>query len=381
MVADPDPLGLGDFVPGMMVPDLGIAGTFKGDFRYGLGIQAIYDSNFFQTETDEESEITALFNPWLNYTSDPEGGAMFSLTANYRPSFRSYLENSELNGVDQAGDVALSFQKSRTRVDVFGRYAEVSGTDFLAGGFIEGSVLTTGFRVRREIAPRTSLVANWSLASSSYDSSENAGAKVYTTGLGAFWQATERLSFGPKLRYTTTESDNISSREAWALMVSARYRVGERIQLSASVGPEYSSYSGKGGKDGGGFGLAGSLSARYMIDERWTWTNSIRTAAVPSPNQNNLVINNVAVETALHRLLLRGTVSGGLRCHFSNYEDVGTGATDRDNGQNVGAYLRYGRTLFTERLGFNSEISYTVNNGEDDEWSQLRLSLGLTLAF
>ena len=84
MVTNPDPLGLGDFVPSDADLDLGIEGKFKGDLSYGIGIYSVYNSNFFQTEDNEESELTTSLVPWLHYISDPEGGAMISVVANYK---------------------------------------------------------------------------------------------------------------------------------------------------------------------------------------------------------------------------------------------------------------------------------------------------------
>ncbi len=196
--------------------------------------------------------------------------------------------------------------------------------------------------------------------------------------VGGFWAATERLSFGPSLRYTVSESGNIGTREAWGLMLAVNYQLGERILLSAAVGPEYSTYSG--GSDESSLGVTGDLSASYIINERWTWMSSINSAAVPSPTQDETVINNVAISTSLQRQLVRGTLSGGIDYNLSSFEDVNTGDSSGSNEHNVAMFVRYGRSLFSERLGFNSEIRYTINDGRSD-WSQLQVSAGLSVAF
>ncbi len=379
MVTDANPLGLGAFVP-TAKGNLGIEGEFKGDFYYGVGGQATYNSNFFETDSNEESEISGVITPWVHYTSDPEGAATFSMTANYMPSLRFYQDNSDLNGTDQSADISLSFRKARTELDVFGRYSQVSGTDRLTAEFVQGSVTTAGFRANRQIAARTSMNASWSYGMSEYDSSDSVGAEIYTTKLGGYWEATERLSFGPSLRYTVSQSDNIGTRDAWALMMSVRYRVGERILLSASMGPEYSANSEGEGSNGSNLGVTGNLFASYVINERWAWRNSIVSAAVPSPNQKNFVVNNVAFSTSLERQLLRGTLSGGLEFNFSKDENVGALNASGGNEKNLSVFLLYGRPLFSDRIGFNTGIRYTQNEGDTD-WSQIQLSTGLSLAF
>lgn len=380
MVANPNPLGLGSFVPIGEDFALGIKGSFKGDYSYGLGIQSVYNSNFFETSSDEESELTTYFSPWIHYTSDPEGGAVVTLTANYLPSYRAYLENSDLNGLDQSGDLTLSFVGSRTKFDVFGRYAQVSGTDRLTGEFVEGSVATGGLRLDRQLAARTTLNASFTAAESDYGSSDSEGSEVYTTMVGGFWAATERMSIGPSLRYTASKSDNIGTREAWSLMLAVNYRVGERIHLAAAVGPEYSTYSGGSGDGESGLSASGDLNASYVINERWSWTGSINSAVVPSPDQEDFVINNVAISTSLDRKLVRGSISGGIDYNLSSFEDVTTGDTSGSDENNIAVFVRYNRPLFSERLDFNSEIRYTFND-RDDDWSQVQVAVGLSVTF
>lgn len=377
MVTNPDPLGLGAFVPSDAALDLALAGAFKGEFSYGLGIESVYDSNFFLSENDPESELTTTLMPWLRYISDPEGGALISIVANYRPSWNTYLENSDFNDFNHAGDVSLSFSGGKTQLDVFARYLEVSGTDRFSGSFVHGSVITAGFRANRQIASKTSLNAGWSYSTSDYGSSDNEGAEINTTYFGGLWEATPRISLGPTLRYTISESDNTGTRDAWALLLEARYRLGERIWLSASIGPEYANNSGDENDDSD-FGLTGHVTARYVINERWTWTNTLRSDTVPSPNETNYLVYNVAFDTALHRQLQRGSLGFGLRYDYSEYEDVGDVTSDVSNENHTSLFINYQRPLFHDRVIFNAAARYTLNDGRED-WSQWQVSAGLGL--
>lgn len=379
MVANPNPLGLGDFVPSDADLDLGVAGNFKGDLSYGLGIYSAYNSNFFQTEDDEESELTTSLVPWLHYTSDPEGGSTISVVANYAPSWNTYLENSDLNEFDQTGDITLSFSGGKTHLDLFARYAEISGTDRLTGEFVQGSIMTAGLRASRQIASKTSLNAGWSYSISEYGSGEYEGAEVYTIYFGGLWEATPRISLGPTLRYTTSESDNIGTCDAWALLFEARYHVGERLWLSASIGPEYTKDSGDTNNDTG-IGLTGNLTARYVINERWIWTNSLRSATVPAPDQTNYLVYNVAFDTALRRQLQRGSLGFGLQYNFSEYKDVGDVGSDLGNEFYTSLFVNYQRPLYHDRVSFNTEARYTFNDAQYD-WSQWQFSIGLDVSF
>jgi hypothetical protein len=377
-VGDFNPLGLGAFVPtGKDVDlDLGLTGKFKGVFTRELSAQATYDSNFFLTENDEEDEIRMSISPVFRYLSDPEGGAKYSINAGYAPNYSAFAENSDLNSFNQVGDLTFSFNGARTHLDVFGSYSQVSSTDEVTGEFVDAALMTGGLRLTRQIATRTTLNAGWAASMSDYSSGGDEGAEMYSSYLGGIWQATERLGFGSTLRYTITTSDNIDSLDSWALLLEARYQASERIWLSASLGPEYSSND----ESGSSIGLTGDVTARYLINERWTWTGSLVSVTVPSPDETGYVINNTSVTTSLQRELTRGSIEGGLEYRFSEYEEVGPVTSDVGNDENLAAFVGYGRELFSERVAFNSRLRYAINDGERD-WSQFEFSMGVNVVF
>lgn len=379
-VANSDPLRLGSFVPPAVDVALeGMGGNFKGDLNYGVELDTVYNSNFFLTDGNEEDELSAFLSPWFRYTSDPEGGAKYTLTANYDPVVRTYLENSDLNDIDHSGNVSLKFVGSRTELSVFGRYNELSGTDRLTGDFTSGSVFTGGVRASRQVASRTSIFGGFSGAVSDYGNSTNEGAEVMTAYLGGMWASSPRLSLGPTLRYSNTDSGNIGERDAYALLLDVRYRLGEKIWLESRIGPEYSETSG-GTSDSSSVGFTGDLTARYMINDRLAWTTSFRSDTIPSPSETNYLVNDFSLTTALHRQFVRGTLSGGLLFRFSNYEDVGVNNVVREDETNYGLFMEYRRNLFSDRVAFETLARYTFNDGQTD-WKQFFLSAGFNVAF
>lgn len=377
-VGDANPLKIGAFIPSdpVLDMDLGIKGRFKGQFLYGIGGDVAYDSNFFLTEDHEEDEIILSLTPWITYISDPEGGAPVSFSVNYAPTVVAFLENSDLNSTDQTADFTLKFTGSRTDVSLFGSYAEISGTDELSEEFLNGKLYTTGIRANRQIASRTTMNAGCSYATSDYTSGDAEGAEMLTAYVGGLWQKSERLGLGTTLRYTMSESDNISSTAAWALLLELRYKAGERVWLSASLGPQYI----ESVDSGSSISLTGDLSARYVINERWTWMNSLQAVTVPSPNETDFVVTTTSFSTGLQRQLLRGSVGGGLDLRLSQYDAVGDTLTPPDDGQNVRLFLNYGRSIFSEKVDLNTRISYAVNDGERN-WSQVEASIGISMAF
>ena len=379
-VADSNPLGIGNFVPTRMqlLEDSGgVESGIKGDFGVMLDLETVYDSNFFLAANNPESELSVNFTPSLNYTTDPEGGARWTFTANYEPTARAFLDNSDLNDIDQSGDIRLNFQGARTQASIFARYNELSGTDRLTGAFSSGSIFTGGIIANREIGARTSINGGLSYAQSEYSSAGEEGSNVFSTFVGGLWSASDRTSMGSSLRYTLSESDNTGSRDAWALLAELRYRVGERIYLSASLGPEYASDSRSGDSS---ISLRGDIRSRYVINERWSWVSSLRSASIPSPSDTGYIVNNYSFITSLEHQLLRATVIGGVEFDYSEYEAVGATTVARDNEENLSLFLTYSRNLFSDRVSAYSTLRYNTNSGDTD-WSQWLLSLGLSVPF
>lgn len=380
-LSDPNPMRLGSIIPEVENFDLSARGKFKGAVILGLQADAIYNSNFFMTEKDEQEETSAVLTPWVKYISDPEGGAEASLEVNYRPAFLFYNDNSDLNNVNQAGDFTFKLKGARTEITAYGWYEQVAGSDRLTGTYVEGGLFTGGIRGIRQIAPRTSLHAEATAALTDYSSGGAVGAQVYTGTFGAMWQASERFSFGPTIGYTRSESDNTGSTDAWSLLIDARYQLGERIWLTASFGPEFSYSSGvAGGADSNNVNLSADLRMKYLINERWTWQNTIRSATVPAPSDTNYLVNDISVITELQRSLLRGWVSGGLEYHLSGYQDVGTTTSSRGDENNLSLYLSYHRNIIPDRAYLDTTVRYTTNDGLVD-WSQWMISAGFNVAF
>lgn len=353
-------------------------GDLKGGFYLGVDGSLTYDSNFFIDQDYTRSELSTAIAPWVVYRTDPEGGAEFSVEARYSPVFRTYLENSDLTGVDQTGSISVKYAGARTGITIFADYAEVSMADRIASGFIQGSIFSYGINGSYQLAPRTALLGSWSASKSDYDSGGRSGADVYTAEVAGLWDATERLRFGPALRHTLTESDSTGERDAIAVLVKTRYQWGEKIMFAASGGVEFSKNSRLGG--GRESGLTGAFSADYKLSDRWTLRGAMRYATVPSPNNLNLLVNDLSFNAAVIRYFGASSVEFGFGLGSSEYEEVGAVIAMREDDEYLNAYLAYRRKIFAERATFDASVRCSTNDGQKD-WSQWQLSTGLTFEF
>ena len=344
----------------------------------GIGMTALYDSNFFLSEKNPQNELVMHILPQIRYSSASDGGVPFSLTASYQPMIRSYLNNPDLDGVDHSGGISMQVCGAKTVLMAYMNYSSVSQTDRFTGSFVNGSLLDGGVRGTYQIAPRTSLYAIWGLSLSDYDSELLVGSESHTAEIGGFWSATELLSFGPSIRYMKQESDNTGTRESWALSLQARALMGARWQVQGTLGLQCA----KNSRDGGATSLdpTGGLSASYAINERMAWKTSLTYSTISSPTEVNYIMNNLSLSTGLTRQLLRGSVSTGVEMNQSDYVKVGTTNTNPGSQDNLSVFLSYSRKCCVDRLDFNSTIRYVMNDGQRD-WSQIQLSAGIHWIF
>jgi hypothetical protein len=371
-IADPTEWSTGGGMLEQMVPtELKI----KGGMNLALQVGATYDSNFFLDETNGESETSFYASPLIEYISDPEGGAKSSFAVSYRPSFIAYNENSEYNDVDHVGEVRWTIRGSRTELTLYSRYDELSGTDRLSGEFVNGSLFTGGMRLERRLASRTIGYLGASSAISDYSQSDLQGAQVDSVFLGGLWEATSRTAYGSTVRYSHISGDGVPDVDAWALLLEARHMVSDRINLSASVGPEYAQDG-----DADRLGVTGFLRATYNFAERWAWINSIRHALVPTSSSSNQLVDDLVVSTTLQRSLERGSIGGGLEYRYSEFVNIGRDADLRNDEQNAAFVLSWSRPLFTDRLALDTSARYAFNSGRSD-WEQFLFALALRSSF
>ena len=390
-----NPFGVNGPLPFGKIPNFANFGgglELKGGFSFGAGFSSTYNSNVLISENDPESDVTLSLSPTLSYTSDPEGGAPMVISAAYSPSASASLSNSDYNSFDQSGTVSMIVSGARTTISAFAGISQDSGADSLAvsQGFFTGTAVSLGLQGSYQLAPRTSVSAGWSSSITDYgESAGNSGSagvsavgfNGHSLNVGASWAATERLSFGPSLSYSTSSSDATVDFSTWGFSMVGNYQVSEKIQVAASMGIQYSDYSQEG--ESGGLSPTGSLNASYQINELWSWGGSIQSSLTPSPTGTNYAINGWSLSSSLSRQLLIGSIGIGVNMDFSNFESVGAPGALPENQeaqQNLGLSLNYSRPLFGDRVGFSSSILYRVNYG-DVEWSQVELTVGLTMAF
>lgn len=338
---------------------------------FGLGVEAIYDSNFRLDDSGGGDEFLISVMPSLRFSSDRDDSAMVKLNLEYTPSFRTYFNESDLTGFYQNFAGTLDVNGSRTHLRFYGNFQESAGADRLAGGVVDGSLLSLGLLGTYQIASRTSLGANIGFSSTDYEGGFE-GSETITAGLSGNWAYSERFGFGPYFRFTSSRSDSGAGREAYAFMVQANYQASERIRLQGSLGYETGDQEGP----------VGDLTASYQVTERTSLSASVRYATVPAPSEADYFVQDLEISAELSYQLTYGVISLGVNWAKSFYEEAGNSAAklEDDSSRYTSLVLSYHRDFFSERARFETSVEYAKNSGYRD-YDRWIVSAGIKFAF
>lgn len=357
----------------------GLDARYDGEgFLFGIGTNAIYDSNLFLQDDDGESDLQFTASPWILYSNAPPGGARFILNARYAPFVRVFLENSDLNTIDHSGNLSLSYEGDKTTFEAGGSASRLSSSDRYTGTFVEASNYGVFLGGTYQISQKTALAADWSARTTDYESGRFASYDAYALSLTGFWQATPLLRIGPTIRHTQTDSSNIGEREAIAFLLSLGYSLTGKVSLTAAGGIEFEDYErGTGDTE---VQFTGQLAANYVLDALWSFGASIRYQTIPSPSFQNYSIDDLGFSVRVSRSLKNGSLSAGASTSFSYYEAVGPAANLRDDEENFSLFLTHRMNLFEERVSLDSAVRFSKNSGLRD-WDRFQLSTGFSYVF
>lgn len=399
----------------------GLDGRYDGEgFVFGAGVSGSYDSNLYLEDDDfAEDDFIGTLSPWVRYSSAPPGGAEWILTGQYSPFFRGYLDHSDLNGVDQSGQLNLTYQGAVARLAARMAYSDITSANRY---YDSGRTATERFNFdlggSYKISDLTSLAAK--LNYGTYSTGNSGDTESALAQVTAYWQTTPLIKVGPSFRWARNDSDRYGTTDSAGLLVVADYDITELIHLNGSAGVEQVDDSRTSGDEtnftggltasyqapdlpwsvradlwygkvqqftvnsrygsGGDSPFSGSLSVRYEPAEQWSVDLMTRYESFPSPSDINYSINDLSFLLLVNRQLSTGSLRMGGSVSFSEYDEVGTVITPREDQDTFGAFLSHRMGIFEERFILDNTLRYSNNSGNRD-WSRWQLSTGLNYVF
>ena len=390
-------------------------------FRFGLGIQANYDSNIRLDETDEDEDFFVALAPSFEYRSAPEGVPGL-VTLRYEPFIRKYVDDDSLDSIDHSASLAVSFDGSRSQFRALVDYDRFASSNTIVQDVADSERFTLSLSGLYEVNDRNTFRAVWdySIRDLSSDVTASTDDEVSSIELSWDWQATPNLSLGPSVRYADSDSDSFGDSESLGVTLQADYRsplldkwrfngeagiesvdnvFGSDESFIGGFGLTYlqsETWSFRGnleyqtitelagfdleGASGGDARLTGRLSVIYRPeDSLWSGNLNASYRTLPSPGSAGQTADSFRINAQATRALGIARLTLGASLNQNNFS-IADDDTVREDDTTTRLFVRYNRPVLQERAAFNTSVQWARNSGATD-WTRVQVSSGLFFSF
>lgn len=213
--------------------------------RLKVGVRAgvKYDSNIFLESASEESDVIFTTDLILGLESEKNVQDHWALT--YVASYRSYVSNSNLNGLNNSLHGAYGKTFSKTQVDLSASVNDVSGSDRFNSGHTDKLFTAFNLDVSRVLTGKTRLDFDLGFRGADYDDDSTYNDRqTYNTRVALQYQWTGKTTIGPYVGYEYVDVADGANANAVSGGLSVNYQAFAKTALSGSFGLENRSFSG-----------------------------------------------------------------------------------------------------------------------------------------
>ncbi|QJE94271.1 hypothetical protein [Luteolibacter luteus] len=234
-------------------------------FHLGLSSALTYDSNFFQTSSNEDDEVTFVISPTFSFQTQ---GAAFQFIGQAALNYNTYFENSDNNGLGYN----LSLEGNYDGGGPLSAHASISSSKeqgvnrYYGSAFVETMNFNTSLGASYRISQKTSIDGRFGYSWTDPDEAGLSQTENTSFDLSAMWQATPLLRIGPGVSWSLAEGSNQDDRETIGPILRAQYKLSNRIALDGTVGLDFADYGGGGDSD---TDFNCSLGVAYRWSELW----------------------------------------------------------------------------------------------------------------
>lgn len=418
---------IGTVAPDLINQDLRLAAGSnpldRQGFRFGLGVQANYDSNVRASEDDEQGEFYLAVRPVVEYRSAP-AGVPGVVMARYSPNIRYYPGDSSLDTVDHSALASISYDGVRGQTLLTATYDNFTGVNQSTSGLSERDALRVNFDGLYELTDLFSVYVD-----ASYDETQKDGEDDSSfnnqTWIGRITgrrRISQEFWIGPSFQWSLADSDSLGETESFRYTVAAGYKPAaldyfsirgdlgyetydndsedagsgnnltgeleviynpaERVSFAAEI--EYSAVNGTSrdgisGSSGSGE-WTGELRATYSPNDVWNIQGRVRTNVFGSNINEGESVEETFATLTLTRAFGNSAADLGLIYRNRDYSREAPGVDSREGDTATTVFLRYTRALLGGKAAFVSSVQWTDNSGEND-WERYQASSGLTIQF
>ncbi|WP_035614050.1 outer membrane beta-barrel protein [Haloferula sp. BvORR071] len=225
----------------------------------------VYDSNFFQTSSNEEDEVTFTISPTLSFRTE---GTRFKVIGQAALNYNTYFENSDFNGLGYQFSLEAQYSGAALTATASIDSSKEQGVNRYYGGlFVETLNMGAHLGASYRVGPRTTIDGGVSYSWSDPDQGNLSTSENLNFDLSAMWQATPLIRIGPGVSWRLEKGSNQADRETIGPMLRAQYQLSNRISFDGRVGLDFVDY--QGGTGGSDTDFSCSLGMAYRWSEIW----------------------------------------------------------------------------------------------------------------
>lgn len=295
--------------------------SWKDNFHLSLRASVSSESNVYLNDEQKEADVVFYIAPTLSYTTPGLFGQDNFLsdhisprfTVYYTPSYRSYSNNPELDGLNHSFRFSFndSFNKSleyslpKTTVSFnLGMNSSV-GTNRFSDGLVESTSFYANASLSHRLSGKTSIRIGVRPQFNNFDSSDLIDDTSWYFDASLMYQATGKISIGPYVGYGISKMsgsaggiENTQDRHSYSAGVNVNYQASQSMAFTGSVAWSRYEFDGPGS---GGYGTSNNgsdaITWRAGMSYRPGPKTSLRASLWRSYKPSNNIANTAYIAT------------------------------------------------------------------------------------
>lgn len=225
------------------------SGSDLDSLRQGLGLAlsmiGTYDRDasrgYTSAENDGSGDFSLMLGGGISYRSR---ASPWTYGASYTGEYRSYFNQSDLNGYSQNAGVSIHYSGGPLTA------ALAVGSDFGSGANRDFETVTDSLsanyslNARYLVSRKTSLQSKFCKSYTLASGQGNLDTGSFNTGLSALWKYSPLTELGPGIRYTHHSQDSGSARTTIGPAFLVNYQLARKVTLNSRLSMDFASIEG-----------------------------------------------------------------------------------------------------------------------------------------
>ncbi len=346
-------------------------------WNYSAFVGAVYDDNLFLKGVDKISdfvmEVGARATVSRGVATD---NRFFSLT--YGPSYRMFLDNSQLDGLNHDAGAAYGFSFGSLSGSVSARYTNEIAADRNVADYTRRQNFVLGADFFYEVSTKTRVVGGFNYSIADYDI--YLGYSDWRGRVGMDYAVTGKTRLGLNAEHGSMLQEESEARPYDRVNGTLLYEVTGKTRLSLSGGADWRDEPTTGASD---VRAVFSLQSSYAMDAQTLITLGGSRDFTGSPSEKNQTFSTTRLDLSVTRKLTdRITLNGTFGYNWISYPSTGTST---NTGREDGYWTSKLQATYQVSQRFAAQVFYehldNASNQSVADFSTNRLGASVSVSF